>query len=188
MPRQWTTEARQQLGERMKALHAARREKKQLEATDPVAHTAPPNPIATDVIVTPRPKPAPKRPAAEVVTPTSPVFVQSLITDLAAIPHETITFEECGSLLNALSKASTDVALTRRQRQEQLDAGTHRAPCKTCGRMIDISKPGGFQILTERDEHWMPRNSYYCSQNCLLARNMPSHAKSTPRQKLPNQA
>ena len=29
-----------------------------------------------------------------------------------------------------------------------------------------------------RDEHFAPQNVYFCSQNCLLARGMPSHAKS----------
>ena len=111
-----------------------------------------------------------------------------LISRLNAIPLDTITHVDCGLLLNALSVASTAVANSRRQRQEQLEAGSHRAHCATCDRPIDISKAGGFQILTERDQFHMPINRYYCSQNCLLARNMPSHARMTPKEKKENRA
>src|SRR5882762_9238220 len=182
MPREWTIEQRKAFGEKMKQKRAAAKQ----------ASTAP-NPIATDVIEpTPIRKPPPKPPRP---TPPphpepepKPADAAKLISQLEAIPLETITYADCGLLLNALSAASTAVALARRQRQEQLEAGTQRAPCKTCGRMIDISKAGGFQILTERDEFHMPRNSYYCSQNCVLARNMPSHAKQTSKEKKENRA
>jgi len=99
----------------------------------------------------------------------------ALISELNHLPLDSLTFDDCGLLLNAFSVASTSVGKTRRERQEQMDAGTLRTPCNTCKRMIDISKSGGFQVLTERDEHHQPVNRYYCSQNCLLARNMPSH-------------
>jgi hypothetical protein len=98
-----------------------------------------------------------------------------LIDALQSLPPDQLSYADCGLLLNALSSCSTAVALARRQKQESLAAGTHTAPCNTCGRPIDISKSGGFQILTERDEHFAPINRYYCSQNCLLAKNMPSH-------------
>jgi hypothetical protein len=182
MPRQWTPEQRKELGEKIRAAKAA----KKLGVQTVVI-----NPIADDLVTTPRPRSAILR--RQVTTPAEGPgepdgLVNGLLTALVAIPLETISYDDCGRLLNAFSVASTSVAQARRQRQEQLEAGSHRAICKTCGRPIDISKSGGFQILTERDEHFMPINRYYCSQNCLLARNMPSHAKSTPRQKQVNQA
>lgn len=181
MPRTWTPEQRKIQGEKMRATLAAKR----------AAQNIPPNPIATDVVEPSTPVPIKRLPSAK-PTPgasNSPQFsATSLIKQLESIPLDLVSYSDCGLLLNALSAASTGVALARRQRQEQLEAGTQRGTCKTCGRSIDISKSGGFQILTERDEFHMPMNSYYCSQNCLLARNMPSHAKSTPREKRVNQA
>jgi hypothetical protein len=170
MPTEWTPERRAQQAEAMKKIHAAKREK---------AAPAPDiNPPANDGLVLP-PPPLPRHARAapaDVVSTDAPTFdISLLIADLESLPIDQISYASCGSLLNALSAASTAIALRRRQAQEQLDAGTHRAPCATCGRLIDISKPGGFQILTERDEHFQPRNVYYCSQNCLLAKNMPSH-------------
>jgi len=150
-----------------------------------------PNPIATDVVVPPIKTATTRRlqPRTTPIAPTPSDFsATSLIKKLEAIPLATVTYADCGLLLNALSAASTGVALARRQRQEQLEAGSQRATCKTCGRQIDISRSGGFQILTERDQHHMPCNSYYCSQNCLLARNMPSHARQTSREKKENRA
>jgi hypothetical protein len=181
MPRIWTPEQRAAFGEKMAAKRAAKR-----------AHgNSAPNPIATDVL----PSPAKKPRAIPRPTPIPTISVKKveykvtdLISDLESIPLPDVSYSDCGLLLNALNVCSTAVAQARRQKQESLDAGTHRAPCKTCGRMIDISKSGGFQILTERDQFHMPINSYYCSQNCLLARNMPSHAKSTSREKRENQA
>jgi hypothetical protein len=178
MPRVWTPEQRVAFGEKMKAKRAAKRGE--------VA-----NPIATDVL----PQPAKKPRVISKPAPTHTVLIAKvaykvldLINELESIPLTDVSYSDCGLLLNALNVCSTSVAQARRQKQESLDAGTHRAPCKTCGRMIDISKSGGFQILTERDQFHMPINSYYCSQNCLLARNMPSHAKSTPREKKENRA
>ena len=98
-----------------------------------------------------------------------------IIGSLEELDLDELTYQETGELLNALSAASTKIAVARRLKQEQLEAGTHRAKCQTCGRWIDISKPGGFQILTMRDEHHMPQNVYFCSQVCLLSQNMPSH-------------
>jgi hypothetical protein len=181
MPRSWTEDQKKAFGEKMRALRAAKRAAPQAEVETQL------NPVANDVVVAPIPRARKMKPVEEVVKRAS-FTPQDLIHQLEKIPFDTITYPDCGILLNALSAASTAVALARRQRQEQMEAGTHRALCKTCGRMIDISKSGGFQILTERDEHHMPQNSYYCSQNCLLARNMPSHARSTPRQKQVNQA
>jgi hypothetical protein len=180
MPRTWTPEQRQELAERMRQAHAARQEAR----ADNV------NPIANDVVIPPVAiaKPHRLQPAPSPAMPKSEFSAESLIKQLEAIPLATVTYSDCGLLLNALSAASTGVALARRQRQEQLEAGSQRAICKTCGRTIDISKSGGFQILTERDEHHMPRNGYYCSQNCLLARNMPSHARQTPKEKRENRA
>lgn len=136
------------------------------------------NPLPTDIVEDPKPKKVapvklPERLAPGKITVTfNSAF---LIGELNNIPLEQLSFEDCGLLLNALSSASTKIATTRRERQEQLAAGTHRAPCATCHRPIDITKSGGFQILTVRDEHWQPKNVYFCSQNCLLGRNMPSH-------------
>lgn len=189
MPRQWTPEAKAAVGERMRQRWAERKAK----ATPQVSNeTQLPNPIADDVLP-PAPKPVRKKHKSDIVSVPPPSatelpVVTEIIDTLETIPLESISYSECGLLLNALSVCSTAVALARRQKQEQLEAGTSRAPCKTCGRMIDISKAGGFQILTERDEFHMPRNSFYCSQNCLLARNMPSHAKQTPRDKRENRA
>jgi hypothetical protein len=183
MPRQWTEAERAAISEKMRAKWVERKAQK----------SAPPNPIATDVVdptpirkPKPRPKPTPPPPPEPETPPDFSVPV--LIEQLESIPLGSVSYSDCGLLLNSLSSCSTAVALARRQKQEQLEAGTSRAPCKTCGRMIDISKAGGFQILTERDEHHMPRNSFYCSQNCLLARNMPSHARQTPREKKENRA
>ena len=188
MPRQWTPEQRKELGERMRAARAA----KKLQAAEEVV-----NPIANDVVA-PTPvavAPKPVKPVEKPVTsgaksaPHKPAFSAAhLIAQLEAIPLDQITYPDCGLLLNVLSATSTKVALARRQRQEQLEAGSHRAPCKTCGRIIDISKSGGFQILSGRDEHHMMVNFYYCSQACVFAQNMPSHARSTPREKRANQA
>ena len=185
MPRQWTPEQRKQLGERIRLAHAAKK-----ASQETVESETPLNPIADDV-VDPTPAVAaakPVRAAEKPVAQKTAFSAADLISRLEAIPLDLITYPDCGLLLNALSAASTGVALARRQRQEQLEAGSQRAICKTCGRSIDISKSGGFQILTERDEHHMPTNRYYCSQNCLLARNMPSHARSTPREKRENRA
>ncbi|SRR6266403_2513084 len=183
MPRQWTPEARAALGARMREVHAARKAAKNGEVAAAL------NPIATDVLP---PVIADKKVAKPKIVskpiPAPVISVSELIHQLESVPLESVAYSDCGLLLNALSACSTAVALARRQKQEQLEAGTSRAPCKTCGRMIDISKAGGFQILTERDEFHMPRNSFYCSQNCLLARNMPSHARQTPREKKENRA
>jgi hypothetical protein len=146
------------------------------------------NPIADDLVSVPKTRlvSRPKRPSDTSADPDS--SVAAVLTALDSLPLGTISYTDCGRLLNALSASSAAIALARRQRQEQLEAGSHQAECNTCHRRIDISKSGGFQILTERDEHFMPINRYYCSQNCLLARNMPSHAKQTPREKRENQA
>ena len=190
MPRAWTPEQRAAFGERMRLARERASKAKP-------SNGQPANPISNDSVIqvaSPRKRgrPAKAQPVVTQLIPTKPIgnlySIQTLLRDLEAIPLDAISYSDCGSLLNALSACSTAVALARRQKQEQLEAGSHRAPCKTCGRMIDISKPGGFQILTERDEHFMPRNNFYCSQNCLLARNMPSHARSTPREKKENQA
>lgn len=102
----------------------------------------------------------------------------SLVDQITSIPVDSISYEECGTLINACSAAISALSLARTRKQEQLDAGTRRAPCATCGTQIDITKPGGFQILTVRDEHFQPKNVYFCSQVCLLSKNMPSHAKA----------
>ena len=114
-----------------------------------------------------------------------PPAVDSLLEMLGRLTEHlgATCYADCGILINALSKAITDTTLARRQKQEQLDAGTQRAPCSTCGKMIDISKSGGYQILTERDEHFQPRNVYYCSQNCVLAKNMPSYREHERQRK-----
>lgn len=103
---------------------------------------------------------------------------KELIEKISAISVDEISYDECGQLINACSAAISALSIARTRKQEQLDAGTRRAPCTTCGTKIDITKSGGFQILTIRDEHFQPKNVYFCSQNCLLARNMPSHAKA----------
>ena len=163
MPKEWTQERRDAQAKAMRERHAVRRNQQ-----------ADPNPAANDDIV--------REPSSSVRPPRSPHVAASaafevsfLVAELESMPIDSISYADCGTLLNALSAASTAVALRRRQAQEQLTAGTHKAPCNTCGTKIDISKPGGFQILTERDEHFQPVNRYYCSQNCLLAKNMPSH-------------
>src|ERR1700757_2535065 len=171
MPRSWTEDQKKAFGEKMRALRAAKKARDLRAAEFHSDDEAQLNPVANDVVVAPIPRVRKMKPVEEVVKRAS-FTPQDLIHQLEKIPLDTITYPDCGLLLNALSVASTAVALARRQRQELMEAGTHRAPCKTCGRMIDISKSGGFQILTERDEHHMPQNSYYCSQNCLLARNM----------------
>jgi hypothetical protein len=182
MPRTWSPEQRAELAERQKARWA----KKRTESAIPTDQL---NPVANEVLLEPNSPPERLRPKRLEKVPLIPADSPlDLIRQLENFAVDKATYQDCGLLLNALSAATTRIALARRQKQEQLEAGTHRAPCKTCGRMIDISKPGGFQILTERDEHFMPRNTYYCSQNCLLARNMPSHARSTPKEKKENRA
>lgn len=183
-PRVWTPEQRAELGAKIRAAKAAK-------AAQALPETSAPNPIANDIVTAPktrlvsRPKRSDLPPES---LPDADSSVAAVLSALESLPLGTISYADCGNLLNALSASSTAIATARRQKQEQLEFGTHKAPCKTCGRIIDISKPGGFQILTERDEHFMPVNRYYCSQNCLLARNMPSHAKQTPREKRENQA
>jgi hypothetical protein len=187
MARQWTPEAKAEMAEKMKQRWADRKEKASQTATEVEAQL---NPVANDVILPAVTKKKPRPiPPVHPPKPIEPQFsVTSVVSQLESIPLGAVSYADCGTLLNALAAASTAVALARRQKQEQLEAGTHRAPCKTCGRMIDISKPGGFQILTERDEHHMPMNVFFCSQHCLLAKNMPSHAKQTPKQKMENRA
>lgn len=203
MARDWSPESRAAFGDRMRQVAATRKTRPKpangasaTTTTEPAAATDVPNPIATDVVEPtpirkppkPRPPVPPPPPEPDPGEPPPNYSTADLISRLESIPLATLPYADCGLLLNALSACSTAVALARRQKQEQLEAGTHRAPCKTCGRMIDISKAGGFQILTERDEFHMPRNSFYCSQSCVLARNMPSHAKQTSREKKENQA
>jgi hypothetical protein len=141
------------------------------------------NPLPTDVVET---EPAKKekrehhpKKASDNPPPPPPEAesfdVGPLLSDLQSIHLESLTYDDCGLLLNALSSATTAIGTTRRQRQEQLAAGTPQAKCETCKKTIDISKSGGFQILTVRDEHFQPKNVYFCSQNCLLGRGMPSH-------------
>jgi len=180
MATEWTLERRAQQSAKMKEAHAAKRDAAPSTAADPPAPIV--NPPTTDDVVpeaTPVPKPRRAKPDTVVGKAVPKEIwvdgVKTLILQLESLPLDRVSYADCGLLLNALSVASTALANARRQKQESLDAGTHRAPCKTCGRPIDISKSGGFQILTERDEHYQPRNVYYCSQNCLLARNMPSH-------------
>jgi hypothetical protein len=183
MPRQWTPEQRAAFGEKMKAKRDAKRANGHSVEVEL-------NPIATDVIkptVGPRKLKLPKLPTPEAPLPDRH-YTTELIRELEAVPLDSINYADCGLLLNALNVCSTAVALARRSKQEQLEAGTHRMPCKTCGRMIDISKAGGFQILTERDQFHMPTNSYFCSQGCVLQRNMPSHQRQTPKEKRENQA
>lgn len=194
MVKQWTPEERASQSAKMKASHAAKR------GTEPPVPAAPAdddepsaNPLPTDIIDDPSPSATPPttpragrrssppaRPAPAATAP--PTFdISTLVSDLTSLPLEQLSYDDCGTLLNTLSAASTAVATARRLKQESLAAGTHRAPCTTCGRQIDISKPGGFQILTVRDEHWQPKNVYFCSQSCLLAQNMPSRAKTQKR-------
>lgn len=133
----------------------------------------------------PRPEepiPVPEsRPVARKTHSVVPAHVdttKSLIEHITSIPVDSISYDECGSLINACSAAIQSLSLARTRKQEQLEAGTHRAPCATCGKAIDITRSGGFQILTVRDEHFQPKNVYFCSQVCLLSKNMPSHAKA----------
>jgi hypothetical protein len=197
-PRDWSPEARAAFGAKMKAISAAKKSNGKptpaptpspldLDAAAPVL-----NPISTDIVKHPPPERRAGHSKLVVkdhkIVAEKTFSVSDIIARLESIPLGDVAYADCGLLLNALNVASTAVALARRQKQEGLEAGSHRAPCKTCGRMIDISKSGGFQILTERDQFHMPQNSYYCSQNCLLARNMPSHARQTYREKKENQA
>ncbi|MBO0887660.1 hypothetical protein J2P12_01015 [Candidatus Bathyarchaeota archaeon] len=184
MPRTWTPEQRKELAERQKQRWAEKKSKPPAAAQELEQQL---NPIANDVLPEKkqRLKPASPPPPPQ---PTALFSTATIISQLESIPLQSVSYADCGLLLNALSACSTKVALARRQKQEQLEAGTHRAPCKTCGRMIDISKSGGFQILTDYDDHRMMVNVYYCSQNCLLAKNMPSHARQTPKEKRANQA
>jgi hypothetical protein len=184
MPKQWTPEERAAFGEKMRALKAA-------HAANPPAAVASP-PVVNEAVPVPPPRPRTTRdrgakpkpsPALPPQHPVGANRVANLCGDLSSLPLEALSFEQCGQLINACSAAITALSTARRLKQEALDAGTHKAPCSNCGRMIDITKSGGFQILTVRDEYHQPKNVYFCSQNCLLARGMPSHAKQTPKQK-----
>lgn len=180
MPTEWTPERRAQQSAKMKESHAARRNTATAVGGAGADLPLPVNPPTTDDVVpesAPTPPPSRARRSSISSKPIDNIAfdIGPLVADIAALPLDAVSYADCGLLLNALSAASTLIATARRQKQESLDAGTHRAPCATCGRPIDISKSGGFQILTERDEHFQPRNVYYCSQNCLLAKNMPSH-------------
>jgi hypothetical protein len=192
--KQWTPAEREAASARLLAARAARKTDAPAPSPVPTSPAVPP----ADIVELPAhmrtPKPSRAKAAAPsqhdsvtgVATAPPPAFTAAdLVSSLNAIPLERLTYDDCGALINALSAATTAVALTRRQRQEQMDAGSPQARCynPTCGRKIDITKSGGFQILTERDEFHQPINRYYCSQNCLLARGMPSHARSTPKVK-----
>lgn len=167
MLRQWTEAQKQARSEAYKKKAAL----KAASAPDPESD---PNPISDDIIESPTRTSRPSSSSSS--SPAPSTFDPSLIlSDLDNLPLESLSYDDCGLLLNSLSAATTKIGLTRRQRQEQLAAGAHRAPCQTCKRLIDISKAGGFQILTIRDGHFQPVNVYFCSQDCLLARNMPSH-------------
>jgi hypothetical protein len=183
MPNDWTPERRAEQSAKMKKSHEARRAATPEPAA--VAETLTPvvNPPVNEDIVRdsePAPRRTPRR--SDNAVPQSLISSKSIdtadiISILQSLPLDSMSYADCGTLINALNAATTALALARRQKQEQLEAGTHRAPCATCGRAIDITKSGGFQILTERDEHWQPRNVYYCSQSCLLSKNMPSRTK-----------
>lgn len=186
MPTEWTPERRQQQSDAIKRRNAEKRSDALAAPPPPPMPDPPtddPNPAVNPDLV--RSEPSAPRPArAARIAPTTkpmdtvPYDVALLIADLSTLPLESIPYVSCGDLINACSAAITALSTARRLKQESLEAGTHKAPCSTCGRTIDISKPGGFQILTVRDEHFQPKNVYFCSQNCLLARNMPSHAKA----------
>ena len=162
--------------------------KDQLDANDGSANPLPsidsviPDPVKPHKRMgrPPLKRPDPVAPVA--VSPAAPSFdATSLVEYINDIPLYQLTFDDCSLLLNTFSAASTLIATTRRERQEQLDAGTSQAPCATCKRPINITKSGGYQILTVRDEHFQVKNIYFCSQNCLLGRDMPSHrAKKLP--------
>jgi hypothetical protein len=167
--------------------------------TSPPPPPSPPNPMPGDVVTVAEPAthrgkkihrgesaPRGSESAPPPVIPPAPAFdVSSILSSLRDLPLESLSYEDCGHLLNAFSAASTSVAQTRRERQEQLQAAEHIAICynPNCRRKIDISKSGGFQIRTERDEHHQPVNRFYCSQNCLLYGTAPSHARQTPKTK-----
>jgi len=175
MPRQWT--------EAQKLARSEAYKKKALEAKaiSPEAQ-ADPNPMPDDVVESPTPLHSPR------VKPQphpSTFNVSSVVSILESIPLESLTFEDCAPLINACSSTITAITATRRQRIEQMQAAEHVAICynPNCKKRIDISKSGGFQIRTERDELHMPVNRYYCSQNCLLYGAAPSHAKQTPKVK-----
>lgn len=159
---------------------AAKRAKKAAKSATPPAALLDPDPVTSADVVPTSSRPAVRRPdvlsaPAALPAPPAEADITILVQELESVPLEALTYEQCGTLLNLLSQASTSIALCRRQRQEQLAAGTMTTPCETCKRPIDITKSGGFQILTIRDEHFQPRNVYFCSQNCLLGRGMPSH-------------
>jgi hypothetical protein len=140
-----------------------------------------PNPIADDGLIE---APVPRRPGRpRKSTPVEeiprPADIQALLEMLGNLPDilPQASYADCGHLINALSRATTDTVLARRQKQEQLEAGSQMAHCTTCGSKIDISKSGTFQMLTERDEFFQPINRFYCSANCVIAKNLPSLAK-----------
>jgi len=168
-----TEEEKKAWGQKMKL---AREAKKNAVAIDSSGLGDDPRP--EEPIPVPDKIPAARRAHVPKHIPLKIEAASSLIHELANIPIDEISFDDCGAIINACAAATQTLSAARTRKQEQLDAGTRRAPCTTCGRMIDITKSGGFQILTIRDEHFQPRNVYFCSQNCLLSRNMPSHAKA----------
>jgi hypothetical protein len=173
-----------------KKMHDAKERRKAERAASPSTPPAPSAPAHPDSAACPeatvsvvesslpaprhRPARLPRAPVAP-PPPAEPYDPSTLIDELTRLPLDAIAYDACGSLINACSSAIAALAAARTRKQEQHLAGTHTVPCTTCSRPIDITKSGGFQILTERDEHFQPTNRYYCSQNCLLARNMPSH-------------
>lgn len=139
---------------------------------------------SADLVPSPAPQRKPsrqhKRPAPPAPTPPSDFSTSDFISAVGGIPIDSLTFDDCTSLMSALMAAYDSLGSARKQKREQLDAGSHIAHCTTCERPIDISKSGGFQCLTRRDKFFQPYNAYFCSQNCVIAEGMKGKMRPTP--------
>ena len=145
-----------------------------------------PNPInATDLVPSPSSKrkrhPSVKPDPEPASPPSSPTFdTSSFILSLDALPADSLTFDEISTLMTAMTRNYDRFGVIRAQKHAALEEGSHLALCTTCGRKIDISKPGGYQIQTRRDAHFMPYNAYFCDVNCILSENLRGKRRPTP--------
>lgn len=104
----------------------------------------------------------------------------ALVLAIKSVNYDALSYDAVCELLTAYREGFDRAGEVRRQKQEQLQASSLRAPCNTCGRQIDISKSGKFQIRTVRDQFFQPMNVYYCSQECVLAENLKGKERPKP--------
>jgi len=143
----------------------------------------PTSPPATDDTVKVE---APKKPKPVHVKPPEPVelipvpIVDLVLQGIKDMPWEEITYDQVTQLLIAFREGNDKAGEWRIKKHEQMEAANHFAPCQTCGRKVDISKSGAFQVRTVRDQFFQMMNVYYCSANCVIAENLKGKERTKP--------